>query len=226
MTELVGCTLRGKRFTLYLLSAASVASLGLASIIGLQEVNLPNGVKFDELRLLEPQQYDNLPITLPFNGFETAETQLAAINKCVRTNLSSGNHVCLEILEGLLRENPGDGRLWLEMARIQSQEVGALQSQALIALERSYDFAPREGWIIRVRTRFVLSVWQGLTPALKEKATAEIIAALSDDTFVGYLGGIYLTNPVSIGALREIILKAPRETQHKFLSSIQHSTPN
>jgi hypothetical protein len=218
--------LRRKWFILSVLGLAGFAALGLASEVGLQEANLPNDVRFDELRLLEPQRYNDATVNEAANGFETAETRLRALNQCFEVNVSDGGISCTSILLGLLRDNPANGRLWLEMARMRSREAKGLDDDALNALQNSFDYAPREGWIRRVRANFVLSVWQGLTPELQRAATADILEAIGDDKFVVYLSHIYETSPLSRIAISEVMIKAPTKTQRSFLHELQHQLQN
>ena len=213
--------LRCKWFILSVLGLAGLAALGLAGEVGLQESNLPNDVKFDELRLLEPQRFNDAAMAELNNGFETTETRLSVLNRCLKVRFSGGGSSCIKILESLLRDNPANGRLWLEMARMRSREGEGLNGEALGALQRSYEYAPREGWITWVRTSFVLSVWQGLTPELQNTATEDILEALGDGDFVTYLTTIYVGSPISRIAIGEVIQAAPAETQRNFLWQLQ-----
>ena len=214
--------LRRKWFILSILTLAGLATFGLAGEVGLQEGNMPNEVRLDELRLLEPQRFNYPTVNEAANSSQTAETKLQALNQCLQPRHFDGGSSCLFILQSLLRENPANGRLWLEMARLRSRVDNGLDEDALNALQHSFDYAPREGWIRRVRTSFVLSVWQGLSPELQRTATADILEALSNNEFVGYLSGIYEANPISRIALGEVIAKASVEAQQNFLAQLKH----
>ena len=221
-----GTSLRRKWFTLSVLGLAGLATFGLAGEVGLQESNLPNDIRLDELRLLEPQRFNYPTVNEGANSFQTAETRLRSFNQCLQAKFSDGNSNCLIILEGLLRTNPANGRLWLEVARLRSRDANGLNNDALSALQHSFDYAPREGWITRVRTSFVLSVWRGLSPELQRTATAEILEALSDDKFVVYLSDIYEANPISRFALSDVIAKAPLGAQRNFLLQLERHLNN
>ena len=218
--------LRRKWFILSVLGLAGFAALGLAGEVGLQESNLPSDVQFDELRLLEPQRFNDATVNKAANSFETAETRLRALNQCLQVSLLDGTSNCLIILQSLLRDNPANGRLWLEMARLRSREAKGLDDDALNALQRSFDYAPREGWITRVRANFVLSIWQGLSLQLQKTAKAEIVEALTDGEFVAYLADVYVGNPIARIAIGEVITEAPDVTKRSFLWELQRKLPN
>ena len=218
--------LRRKWFILSVLGLTGLAALGMAGEVGLQESNLPNDVKFDELRLLEPQHFNDVTTAMGANGYETAETRLRTLNQCLEVKFSDAESSCTRILLGLLRDNPANGRLWLEMARVRSREGQGLDNEALNGLQHSFDYAPREGWITRVRVNFVLSIWEGLTPEIRETATAEILEALGDDKFVSYLTTIYEGTPISRAAIGEVIRAAPAATQRNFLLQLRRKLPN
>ena len=219
-------SLRRKWFILSVLGLAGLAALGLGGEVGLQESSLPNDVKFDELRLLEPQYFNAETAAVSKNGFETAETRLHTLEQCLQVQNSEKASTCIAILQGLLRDSPANGRLWLEMARMRSREAKGLDGDALNALQNSFDYAPREGWIRRVRATFVLSVWQGLTPELQRAATVDILEALGDYKFVVYLSHIYVASPLSRIAISEVMIKAPTKTQRSFLDELHHQMQN
>ena len=218
--------MRCKWFTLSVLGLAGLAALVLTSEVALQESNLPNDVKFDELRLLEPQHFSAETAAVSKNGFETAETRLRTLEQCLQVQNSEETNSCISILQGLLRDNPANGRLWLEMARMRSREAKGLDDDALNALQNSFDYAPREGWIRRVRVNFVLSIWQGLSLQLRKTAKAEILEALRGGEFVAYLADVYEGNPIARIAIVEVIAEAPDTTKRNFLWELQRKLPN
>lgn len=213
---------RSRQFFLFIMGLTSFVVILIAIEVGLQEINLPNEVKFDELRLLEPERFLDAKISRFYYGLEASEDQLSAFEKCLRVRKLSAETICLSILQNLLRDNPSDGRLWLEVARLRSVSVEGLDDDALDALRRSYEYARREGWIRQVRTNFVVSVWKGLTPELQTTASADILEALQDYHFVVYLCNIYRTNPIVRVAIREVIERAPDEIQRNFVRQLLH----
>jgi hypothetical protein len=211
---------RRKRFVLLSLAALLFAIVPLAIIVGLQESNLPNSLKLDELRLLEPQNYVDAVIVDGPQGADSAEAKLQYFADCLKDSNPETSAQCTVLLERLVQENPANGRLWLELARVRGRETG-VDAKSLAALRNSYKFAPREYWIIKVRTKFALSIWSGLTVELHDLARTEILTAMSDPKFLDLLAEIYSTSPLAQAGITEILPQATVDQQHNFLGLLR-----
>src|SRR5947209_5684107 len=80
---------------------------------------------------------------------------------------------CLAVIDDALRASPSSGELWLFRARVVLQSSG-LDEPFLFALRRSYQSAPREGWIAAERVVLGLRLYPLLPPDLQRRAESDL----------------------------------------------------
>jgi hypothetical protein len=208
-----------KRMALVLLFPVAIMSLALALVVGLRELSLPFETQLDELRLLNPSAVGKAENTGAQSIFSLPENELARYAAC-RDN---GNSNCSTLIRSILEQRPADGRLWLEYARSVTTENG-LDSEAIHALHRSFELAPREGWLREQRARFTLSIWPGLSTELREKAGDEIIRGMANPFFADFLAEFYVDRFLARKTITTLLEKAPVADQRRVLSLITTKT--
>jgi hypothetical protein len=181
----------------------------------LDEVSLPYVRQVDELRLTDP---DRVRLEIP-NGAGISENLPEARLLKMQTCREQGEQNCSILVLEMLYNEPANGRLWLEYARQLAQENG-LNDDAISALRKSYQLSAREGWIAPTRSKFALSVWLELPTDVKDLASLEILSAMEDKEFVRFLADVYVANPISRTALKQVMQKATPERQKSFLGLV------
>jgi hypothetical protein len=208
-----------KKTVLVCLLPISIVTMGLSLVIGLSEVSLPLNTQVDELRLINPD-FAGVPTESNSGAFfETPEDALVRLANCRETAVAS----CSGIVRQMLQNRPADGRLWLEYARGLTLENG-LDEKALEALNRSYELAPREGWLKESRTGFALSVWAGLSKELQDKAAAEVVTGISNYQYANFLADFYVDRLLSRKVIGSLLEAAPVADQRRVLSLINAKT--
>jgi hypothetical protein len=208
-----------KRLVMVSLLPVSLCLASTAILLGWREVTLPFKAQIDELRLMDPVRVDAQVANAGGLAPELAEAKLISIMACQ----DSGEQMCSAQMRNLLKDNPAEGRLWLEYSRLIAQESG-LTAEAVSALKKSYELSAREGWITNTRARFALSVWLELPPDTQDLVKAEIISTMDDFRFVGFLANIYITSPTSRAALGKVMEAATPEHQRAFLSLVNQKS--
>jgi hypothetical protein len=204
-----------KKFIVIALLPVAAGLFWLGVSFGLEEVSLPYVRQIDELRLTDP---DQIKLEIPDDAGVSAnlsEGQLLEVQTC----RLDGEQFCSALILGVLRNDPANGRLWLEYARQLAQEKG-LNEEAVSALRKSYQLSAREGWITQIRTKFALSVWLELPADVKDLASEEIRSTMTDYEFIKFLADVYVTNPIARNALKQVMQKATPEGQNSFLGLV------
>jgi hypothetical protein len=204
-----------KKFIVIALLPVAAGLFWLGVSFGLEEVSLPYVRQIDELRLTDP---DQIKLQIPDDASVSAnlsEGQLLEVQTC----RLDGEQFCSALILGVLRNDPANGRLWLEYARQLAQEKG-LNEEAVSALRKSYQLSAHEGWITQIRTKFALSVWLELPADVKDLASEEIRSTMTDYEFIKFLADVYVTNPIARNALKEVVQKATPEGQKSFLGLV------
>ncbi len=210
-----------KRIVMMCLTAVSVVTVVLSLKIAIQESSLPIAKQLNESRLLEPNIIDPEEEKIAPDFIETNEGQLSEYVQCSAAAASGSKQACLEIINRLLSSNPSNGRLWLEKAKIITGETG-LDEQAVFALQKSFEYSAREGWVSKVRTRFVLSVWTSFAPEIQTLATSNILEIIADDeSQIQNLVDLYSFNPLARAGISAVIEKASVDIQRRFLGLLR-----
>ena len=201
------------------LACCAVLTLASSVWLGLRESKLPFTTLTDELRL----PFSSLPLPTPSasepGAAEGNEVLEARYLTCKDQPQSEG---CANLIRLALNNTPADGRLWLEYAKALTLE-GDADITAMQALQNSYRFSPREAWIANPRSSFALSIWGGLPAELKQVASDEIIAELSDNRFREQLAMQYVQKPFTRTAIEQVMTTAPADMQIRFLSLLKHA---
>jgi hypothetical protein len=204
-----------KKVVIISLVPVIVGLLWLGFSNGIAELSLPYAAQIDELRLTDP---DRVKAEVPNASSVSPDLPEAQLINILACRDKAGEN-CSSLVLDMLHDDPANGRLWLEYARLLAQENG-LNESAIFALRKSYQLSPREGWIANTRTKFSLSVWLELPADVKELASQEILSAMENYQFIGFLADIYLANPISRNALKEVVEKATPEHQKSFLGLV------
>lgn len=224
-----------KKNVLYALVPVVAVMGWLVYTVGQWEVFMPASVQFDELRLPDPLRPPlaltniSLPDVRSSRSFVPLDTLMSGYAGCRRSGQSNpgkeiigaktGRVTCEPWLRLTLEDSPGSGSLWLELA-VELTRNNGIHDEAIAALRRSFELAPREDWIVFARTVFLLPIWDGLPQDIRATASAEILALLTEDRFVRRLALIYARTPSTRKALGEIMPLAVPDSQHLFLKLV------
>jgi hypothetical protein len=212
-----------KRFVVVCIGCLSTVLFVLSLKVGSQEASLPFSTQLSEIRLLEPNSIDIEQERTTLQSIETSEGQLLDYVQCSALAVGQSKRDCLAIINRMLSAAPANGRLWLEKAKLISEESG-LDDDAIFALKKSFEYSAREGWVIDVRLKFLLSVWIGLTPELQDLTISTFLASIADDiSGVQSLATIYEESPLAHAGIAALIDKAPVDVQRRFLSLLRAS---
>lgn len=200
------------------LALLGVSALGvvLAIVAGKGEASLPFTRFSDELRLFRPADFAQISHAITQSAPSNKDYNLAAYLECVKANKADA---CAPLIEAALAKSPADGSIWLEYSRVLASE-GDSKVTALEALDRSFDVSSHERWLIIARTDYVVSIWNGLTDELKQKAKAEVARALPEPGFIDVLAGYYISKPFSHAAIQELVEQATPQQKIRFLGIV------
>ncbi len=101
---------------------------------------------------------------------------------------------CLAIVEEGLAILPTSAELWLERARILASD-GSFDERFFESLRKSFEAAPREGWIAAQRLPFLLRHAERLPPDLTDVMTADLGMILGDWDLAAPLASAYVADP-------------------------------
>jgi hypothetical protein len=208
-----------KKMVIFSLVPVILVLAFLGAIVGLREVSLPYAAQIDELRLADPEWVKSLGLGSVGVSDDLPEAQLSNVSKC----RNDGGEHCSALIMEMLKNDPANGRLWLEYSRLLTQENG-LNERAIFALRKSFQVSAREGWITNVRSRFSLTAWPELPDDVKTLARTEILTALENYQFIDFLAGTYVANPIIRAALAEVMAGATVDQQRKFLGLVNRKS--
>lgn len=101
---------------------------------------------------------------------------------------------CLAIVEEGLVMLPTSAELWLERARILAGD-GLFDDRFFESLRKSFEAAPREGWIAAQRLPFLLRHEARLPPDLIDLMRADLMMILGDWDLAGPIAAAYVADP-------------------------------
>lgn len=209
-----------RQFSYITLLCISALGLVLSGFVCKNEASLPFSRFTDELRLFQPADFVKISSSIVQSAPTNKDYILASYVECAK---ESTTNTCAAKLEQALALSPADGSLWLEYSKVLARE-GDAKLNALEALDRSFNVSGHERWLITTRANFVVSIWNGLTDELKQKAKAEVARALPEFDFIAILANDYVAKPFARAAIQELVEQGTAQQKIRFLAIVAKAT--
>ena len=181
------------------------------------ELSLPTAVITDELRFLQFEESSSIQTFVMHQASDLPEIAANNYRACAS---AQPRGECAPILRGILQHRPAEGRVWLEYSKALAVE-GDDDISAIEALERSYEMAPHEGWLVYPRISFALSIWKGMPSGLKARAQSEILGKIDDPNILNSLVQKYVSNPFSRDSIKDVLGQATPEQTQRFIWRVE-----
>lgn len=208
-----------RQFSYIALLGVSVLGLVLVGFVAKNEASLPFSRFTNELRLFQPADFAKISGAIAQAAPANKDFILASYSECAKESTAIN---CAAKLEQALALSPADGSIWLEYSKVLVRE-GDAKLGALDALDRSFNVSSHERWLITARTNFVVSIWNGLTDELKQKAKADVARALPEFDMIDILAKDYIAKPFSHAAIQELVEQATAQQKIRFLTIVSNA---
>jgi hypothetical protein len=227
--------------TRFLILLTCISGLSWAYCVGFASLHVQSARKFS-LRILEGHTYTVSQLDYQIHRFlilkgpqitcqGDLERSLAvmALNRYEHSERSESFLLKTRAqVHAALACHPGDGYLWLAEAwlRTQTHSAPSLLSQSPVtALALSFQFAPREGWIVRRRLPLSLALFDQLPPALQEKTIQDFANLVEYFYFTEAIEAVTTIDKIIAQRLLEGLGSVPYERMRIFSRMLQKVDP-
>jgi hypothetical protein len=188
------------------------------------------------LRILDGHTYPVPQLDYQIQRFQNLKTATCqgdlerslAIMMLNRYELSGHDGALVSKLRGQLYAalscHPGDGYLWLAETWLRNQ-LDSEQGSAAAALALSFEFAPREGWIVRRRLPLSLNLFETLPKPLQDKAVQDFANLVEYSYFTEAVNAVTSIDKITAQRLLEGLAPVSYERMRIFSRMLYRVDP-